>query len=67
MEFLVKLNKAGKTLIISIHNLELVHEISKRAVLFDEEHTIVADMMTKELLKGIDLHKKVNLVDKYYH
>jgi cobalt/nickel transport system ATP-binding protein len=67
VEFLVKLNKVGKTLIISTHNLELVHEISKRAVLFDEQHTIVADMTTKELLKDIDLLKKVNLVDKYYH
>lgn len=67
VEFLVKLNKAGKTLIISTHNLELVHEISKRAILFDEEHTIVADMSTEELLKDIDLLKKVNLVDKYYH
>jgi cobalt/nickel transport system ATP-binding protein len=67
VEFLVKLNKAGKTLIISTHNLELVHEISKRAVLFNEEHTIVADMSTKELLKDIDLLKKVNLVDEYYH
>lgn len=67
VEFLVKLNKAGKTLIISTHNLELVHEISTRAILFNEEHTIVADMSTKELLKDIDLLKKVNLVDKYYH
>ncbi len=67
VEFLVKLNQAGKTLIISTHNLELVHEISTRAVLFDEEHTIVADMSTKELLNDIDLLKKVNLVDKYYH
>lgn len=67
VEFLVKLNKAGKTLIISTHNLELVHEISTRAILFNEEHTIVADMLTEELLKDIDLLKKVNLVDKYYH
>lgn len=67
VEFLVKLNKAGKTLIISTHNLELVHEISTRAILFNEEHTIVADMSTKELLKDITLLKKVNLVDEYYH
>ena len=67
VEFLVKLNKAGKTLIISTHNLELVHEISTRAILFNEEHTIVADMPTKELLKDINLLKKVNLVDEYYH
>lgn len=51
-------------ILISTHNLELVHEISKRAVLFDEEHTIVADMSTKVLLKDIDLLKKVNLVDE---
>ncbi len=67
VEFLVKLNKAGKTLIFSTHNLELVHEISTRAILFNEEHTIVADMSTKELLKDINLLKKVNLVDEYYH
>jgi cobalt/nickel transport system ATP-binding protein len=67
VELLVKLNKAGKTLIISTHNLELVHEISTRAILFNEEHTIVADMSTKELLKDINLLKKVNLVDEYYH
>ena len=67
VEFLVKLNKAGKTLITSTHNLELVQEISKRAILFDENHTIVADMPTEKLLEDIDLLKRVNLVDEYYH
>lgn len=66
VEFLVKLNKAGKTLITSTHNLELVQEISDRAVLFDETHTIAADMPTEKLLKNIDLLKKVNLVDPNY-
>jgi len=67
VEFLVKLNKAGKTLITSTHNLELVQEISSRSILFDETHTIAADMPTEKLLENIDLLKKVNLVDKYYH
>lgn len=67
VEFLVKLNKAGKTLISSTHNLELVQEISNRSILFDENHTIVADMPTEKLLEDIDLLKKVNLVDEYYH
>ena len=65
--FLVKINQAGKTLIISTHNLELVSEISNRAILFDETHKIVADMPTQKLLEDIDLLKKVNLVDEYYH
>ncbi|MEI8216349.1 MAG: ABC transporter ATP-binding protein [Eubacteriales bacterium] len=67
VEFLVKLNKAGKTLITSTHNLELVQEISKRAILFDEHHNIVADMPTNKLLTEIELLKEVNLVDEYYH
>jgi cobalt/nickel transport system ATP-binding protein len=67
VEFMAKLNKAGKTLIISTHNLELVSEISKRAVLFGENHSIAADLPTDKLLTNIDLLKKVNLVDEYYH
>lgn len=63
VEFLVKFNKAGKTLITSTHNLELVHEISSRAILFDETHTIAADTTTEKLLENIELLKKVNLVD----
>lgn len=67
VEFLIQLNKAGKTLITSTHSLELVQEISNRAILFDETHTIVADMPTEKLLEDSELLKKVNLVDQYYH
>jgi len=66
LEFLVKLNNAGKTLIISTHNLDLVQELSKRAILFDDTHTIIADMETKKILKDIELLKRVNLVDEHY-
>ncbi|WP_010244465.1 ATP-binding cassette domain-containing protein [Acetivibrio cellulolyticus] len=67
VDFLNKLNKAGKTLITSTHNLEILHEISNRSILFDETHTIVADLPTEEILEDIELLKKVNLVDEYYH
>ncbi len=67
VNFLIQLNKAGKTLIISTHNLDLVQEISRRAVLFGEEHSIVADLATEKLLAEIELLKRVNLVDEYYH
>ena len=66
VEFLIRLNKAGKTLITSTHNLELVQEISSRSILFDETNTIVADMPTEKILEDIDLLKRVNLVDQYY-
>ena len=67
VEFLIQLNKAGKTLITSTHNLELVQEISQRAILFDENHTIAADQPTEQLLMNVELLKKVNLVDEFYH
>ncbi|MDR3271433.1 MAG: energy-coupling factor ABC transporter ATP-binding protein [Peptococcaceae bacterium] len=66
-EFLVQLNKNGKTLILSTHNLDLVQEISPRAVLFAEDHTIAADLQTDNLLGDLELLKRVNLVDPYYH
>lgn len=67
VDFLKKLNKAGKTIITSTHNLELIQEISNRAILFDESHGIAADMKTEELLLEIELLKRVNLVDEFYH
>ncbi len=65
--FLRRLHASGKTLILSTHNLELVHEVSTRAILFDETHTIVADMPTEKVLEQTELLKEVNLVDAYYH
>lgn len=67
VEFLINFNKSGKTLIISTHNLEFLQEISSRAILFNEDHSIAADMAMENILEDIDLLKKVNLIDEYYH
>ncbi len=66
VNLLLTLNKAGKTLITSTHNLELVHELSDRAVLFDEDHTIAADAPTAQILSDTSLLRRVNLVDESY-
>lgn len=67
LHLLKTLGDAGKTLIFATHNLDLVPQISDRAVLFDEEHNIAADKPVKELLKDGELLKKVNFVDEHYH
>jgi len=67
VEFIIEMEKAGKTIISSTHNLELVQEIAGRVILFDENHTIVADMPTARLLQDSELLKKDNLVDEHYH
>jgi cobalt/nickel transport system ATP-binding protein len=59
------LHGAGKTIISSTHNLELVTRISDRAVLFSEEHTVAADRSTAELIRDTPLLKSVNLIDEY--
>jgi len=67
VELLVGLNNAGKTIITSTHNLELVQEISDRAVVFGDDHRIVMDAPTIKVLEDVPLLQKVNLVDEYYH
>lgn len=67
VRLLNSINKAGKTIITSTHNLDLVLKISDRAVLFHEDHTIAADQPTSELIKNSELLQKVNLVDEDYH
>lgn len=62
--FLKSLNLAGKTVVLTTHNLDLVEELSERSVLFDEDHTIAADLPTGSLLDDIKLLKRVNLVDE---
>ena len=56
------LSRAGKTLIVSTHSLELAGGLCNRAVLFNEEHSIEADAQTAELLGNTELLKKVNLI-----
>ena len=67
VEFLATLTKSGKTIITATHNLDMVQELSNRAILFDENHNIAADLPTEDILHSIDLLKRVNLVDEYYN
>ncbi len=67
VNLLIQLNKAGKTIVTSTHNLELVQEISDRVIVFSEDHQIVADGPTHQVLDDRDLLIRVNLIDEYYH
>jgi cobalt/nickel transport system ATP-binding protein len=62
VRMLGSLNNAGKTIVTSTHNLELVREISDRSVVFSEGHNIVLDAPTDEVLSNIELLKNVNLL-----
>jgi cobalt/nickel transport system ATP-binding protein len=61
-QFLLQLESAGKTLIVSTHDLSLAAQLSRRAILFDESHALAADGETGSLLKDTALLEKVNLI-----
>lgn len=62
IQLLQHLNNAGKTLIITTHNLELVSKLTTRGILFNEEHKIVADCNLSEILNNEQLLRQVNLI-----
>ena len=66
-ELLLQLNKAGRTIITATHNLELAHAISKRALVLSEEHRLIGDGNTHEILGNRELLIQVNLIDEYTH
>lgn len=67
LQLLRSFTAKGKTLIFSTHNLELVPHVSDRAILFSEDHKIVADQKVRDLLSNGELLRNVNLVDEHFH
>ena len=67
INLLVELNKAGKTLIICTHNLDIVEEIADRVIVFSEDHTIIAEGTPNDILSNKELLLSVNLIDEHYH
>ena len=62
-----RFNQAGKTIITTTHNLDIVEEIADRALVFSEEHRLVAAGSCEEILGNRDLLVQVNLVDEQFH
>lgn len=62
VELLRKLNLAGKTLIITTHNLSVLEQLTTRGILFNERHQIIADIPIVDLLVKQDLLRQVNLI-----
>ncbi len=67
MELLDQLHSLGKTIIISTHDLSILEEISDRAVVMEEDHTIAAVGAPGEILDDLDLLLRVNLIHEHVH
>ncbi len=67
VEILGEMRRLGKTIITATHDLSILEEIADRAVVMEENHTIVADRPPAEILDDLDLLLRVNLIHEHVH
>jgi len=67
IELLQELGKAGKTIITATHDLDIIEQISDRAVVMGEDHRIKVDRHAKKVLADLDLLLSANLIHRHMH
>ena len=61
-ELIVQLGDAGKTIVLATHDLDALHRIADRCVVFGEDHRVAATGTPVEILAQRDLLLAVNLI-----
>lgn len=67
IELLVELNKAGKTIIFTTHQLDLIDHLEPRVVVLSDDHTIRKTGTAAEILSDEELLISVNLIHAHSH
>jgi len=67
IELIQDLAKAGKTVITATHDLDIIEQISTRAIVFGEDHTIKADADSSAVMNDLELLTSANLIHKHMH
>lgn len=61
-EFMIAINKAGKTIICSTHDFEYVKGVFKRAIVFSNDHTIIRDGNYEEIMGDTEFLYENNII-----
>jgi cobalt/nickel transport system ATP-binding protein len=67
MDLIVELRRAGKTIVLATHDLEVLEAITTRCLVFSEDHRIVAEGTPAGILGNRDLLIEVNLIHAHSH
>jgi len=67
VELLQELAHAGKTVITATHDLEIIDQISKRAIVMGEDHSVKMDRDAESVLSDYELLLSSNLVHEHSH
>ena len=67
IELLATLNRAGKTIVVATHQLDVLERLVDRAVVLGEDHRPAADGPLGDVLADRDLLLAVNLIHEHAH
>jgi cobalt/nickel transport system ATP-binding protein len=67
IDLLLELNQAGKTIIFTTHQLDLIDHLQPRVAVLSEEHTIRKIGTSSEILSDEELLINVNLIHEHAH
>lgn len=67
VELILELNRAGKTIVMATHDLDILDAVADRCAVFSEEHRIVTDGPTARVLADRELLVDVNLIHDHAH
>jgi cobalt/nickel transport system ATP-binding protein len=66
-ELIADLSRAGKTIVLATHDLDVLDVVADRCLVFSEEHRIVAEGSPQRILADRDLLLSVNLIHEHSH
>lgn len=67
IELLQDLARAGKTIITATHDLDIIEQISTRAIVFGEDHMLKVDTDSHKVMEDLELLKQHNLIHRHMH
>ena len=67
IELLAELGRAGKTVITATHDLDIIEQISNRAIVIGEDHRVKVDGPAGTVMSDFELLLAANLIHEHMH